>query len=85
MNTNATEHRYPASQRNGLEHIDLTRRLTSLKSSLTPDADSPAARLRMHPIPIPDDPPSAFLPAFLTVLLILAAITALIFAHFPAS
>jgi hypothetical protein len=83
MNTHATERRYPAAQRNEHQHIDLTRRLPSLKSSLTPDTDHPAARLRTQPIPIPQQPPSNFLPALLTTLLLLAAIAALILAHFP--
>lgn len=84
MNTHATERRYPAAQPSNLQHIDLTRRLPSLKASLTPDTDHPAARLRTHPVPIPPpQPPSSFLPALLTALLILAAIATLILAHFP--
>lgn len=85
MNTRTTEHRYPASHRDGQEHIDLTRRLPSLKASLTPDAHSPTTRLRTHPIPISKKPSNTFLPALLTTLLILAAIAVLVFAHFPST
>ena len=82
MNSRPTEHRYPASRRDGLEHIDLTRRLPSLKSSLVPDAHAPAARPRLYPVQH-DHPPSTFVPALLTTLLILAAIAVLVFAHSP--
>jgi hypothetical protein len=80
MNSRPTEHRYPASRRDGLEHIDLTRRLPSLKSSLVPDDHAPAARPRLYPVQ-QNNPPSTFVPALLTALLILAAIAVLVFAH----
>jgi hypothetical protein len=84
MNTRPTEHRYPASRRDGLEHIDLTRRLPSLKASLTPDQHTPAARPRLYPIQ-QNHPHNTFVPALLAWLLILAAIATLVFAHFPST
>lgn len=84
MNTRTTEHRYPAHRRDGLEHIDLTRRLPSLKASLTPDEHAPAARPRLYPVQ-QQLQRSPFLPALLTWLLILAAIAALVFAPFPST
>ena len=36
-----TEQRYPASQPSAYAHIDLTRRLPSLRASLTPDTPEP--------------------------------------------
>jgi hypothetical protein len=80
MNSRPTEHRYPASRRDGLEHIDLTRRLPSLKSSLVPDDHAPTARPPLYPVQ-QNHPHNTFVPALLTALLILAAIATLIYAH----
>lgn len=91
MNQRPTERIFPGSSNHGeMRHIDLTRRLPSLKSSLTPTGDDDIhARLRRDPIPLPVYfPParsgsSTFVPALLTFLLILAAIIVLVLAHFP--
>jgi hypothetical protein len=83
MNRHTTERLYPGQQPSALQHIDLTRHLPSLKSSLSPqpikrfDEAPEFTRLRPPPTAKPDLTPRLLLGAFL--LLTVLPVAALLY------